>query len=172
MVAERAAQVARDRPNTLDLGVRGFVWVRFVSPFGHPIGGVECRLRGGGREWEPRFASRDGEACWEWVPLRAFDVELRLSDRRLVVPVPWLRSVDHVHVQRLMDAGELLGGADCPFGIQVRLNGLGYRCGVVDGVIGPNTGAATEEFQNDRRLLADGRPGPATQGYLVELFGA
>lgn len=172
MVAERIHHVARAHTNTLDLGIRGYVWAQFVSPLGYVIGGFPCKLSAEGREWEEQKVSRDGKCCWDFVPLLEFEVELQLADRHLQVPVPWLRTLEQVHIQRLMDADQILGPEDCPFGIQVRLNGLGYNCGVVDGVVGPKTNSAALEFQSDRGLFEDGDPGPATQGYLIEAFGA
>lgn len=172
MAAERIHHVARERNNTLDLGIRGYVWAQFVSPLGYVIGGFPGKLSAEGREWEEQKISRDGECCWDLVPLLDFEVELQLAGRHLHVPVPWLQTLDQIHMQRLMDAGQILGSEDCPYGIQVRLNGLGFNCGAVDGVIGPKTSAATLKFQTDRGLFQDGDPGPATQGYLIEAFGA
>jgi hypothetical protein len=101
-----------------------------------------------------------------------FTVRLSLGGRNLEVPVPWLRVCEEIHIERLYDAEarRLLGPDNCPFSIQVRLNGLGYDCGTVDGNIGPKTEEATRLFQVDRGLVVDGIPGPATQSYLIRAF--
>lgn len=46
--------------------------------------------------------------------------------------------------------------------IQIRLNELGYDCGVVDGKIGPITKKAIMNFQRDNKLEVDGNVGPIT----------
>jgi peptidoglycan hydrolase-like protein with peptidoglycan-binding domain len=46
--------------------------------------------------------------------------------------------------------------------IQLRLNELGYNCGVVDGKIGPITRKAIMKFQRDNNLEVDGNVGPIT----------
>jgi N-acetylmuramoyl-L-alanine amidase len=56
-------------------------------------------------------------------------------------------------------------------GIQGRLNNLGFDCGEVDGIIGPQTEAAVRAFQDEHSLEADGIPGPKTQAKLKEVHG-
>jgi peptidoglycan hydrolase-like protein with peptidoglycan-binding domain len=46
--------------------------------------------------------------------------------------------------------------------IQARLKKLGYDCGAVDGVIGPQTEKAIKAFQKDNKLRIDGVVGPIT----------
>ncbi len=46
--------------------------------------------------------------------------------------------------------------------LQEILNGLGYECGMTDGVFGKNTLSAVKAFQADRGLKADGVAGPET----------
>jgi lysozyme family protein len=52
---------------------------------------------------------------------------------------------------------------------QTDLNGLAYNAGAVDGVVGPQTTAATESFQSDRCLDVDGLIGPTTLGSLQDV---
>lgn len=50
--------------------------------------------------------------------------------------------------------------------IQTRLKELGYKCGPIDGVVGPKTEQAIRAFQKDKKLVADGVVGPATRQAL------
>jgi hypothetical protein len=57
-------------------------------------------------------------------------------------------------------------------GIQGRLRNMGYDPGPIDGIMGPLTKAAIEEFQEDNPPLAvDGICGPLTRARLVEVYG-
>jgi hypothetical protein len=171
MDAETRA-VARQNRNTLATSLLGYVWVRFLSPRNCPIGGISCILLVENREWAEKKTTADGEVCWDHVPLFELTVRLTLGGRNLEVPVPWLRDTEEIHIERLYDAEtkQIMGPSDCPYSIQVRLNGLGYECGIVDGDIGPKTKEATRAFQEDRGLVVDGIPGPATQSYLIQAF--
>lgn len=51
--------------------------------------------------------------------------------------------------------------------MQVRLQGLGYDPGPIDGLIGPQTKTALMRYQKDHGLLASGLPGPATRARLL-----
>jgi peptidoglycan hydrolase-like protein with peptidoglycan-binding domain len=54
---------------------------------------------------------------------------------------------------------------------QTDLNGLDYNAGTVDGVVGPQTRAATSAFQNDQCLTVDGVIGSDTLGRLKTVVG-
>lgn len=56
-------------------------------------------------------------------------------------------------------------------GVQSRLNNLGFDCGPVDGVLGPNTKAAIKEFQKEHSLQETGTPDQETKQKLVEVYG-
>ena len=51
--------------------------------------------------------------------------------------------------------------------MQVRLHGLGYNPGPINGVVGFQTKTALRRFQMDHGLLASGLPGPATRACLL-----
>ena len=53
-------------------------------------------------------------------------------------------------------------------GAQARLNNLGFRCGVVDGILGPRTTAALKQFQASHGLGASGALDDATKDRLRE----
>lgn len=63
--------------------------------------------------------------------------------------------------------------ADTPLTtIQTNLQGLNYYSGELDGQNGPETKAATEQFQKDRLLTVDGDPGPKTAEELEAVISA
>jgi hypothetical protein len=123
--------------------------MRFLSPRGYPIGGVSCTLTAAGKTWKTKKTSPKGEVRWDDLALLDYTVQMTPGGRNLDVPAPWLKKWDKIHVDRLYDAEarQLLGDGDGPFSIQVRLNGLGYNCGVVDGAIGPKTKKAIKQFK-------------------------
>ena len=51
--------------------------------------------------------------------------------------------------------------------MQVRLQGLGYDPGPIDGLVGPQTRTALLRYQRDHGLLASGLPGPGTRASLL-----
>lgn len=56
-------------------------------------------------------------------------------------------------------------------GVQGRLNGQGYDCGPVDGIIGPRTAAALKSFQEDCHLPVTGELDKATRDKLKQIHG-
>ncbi len=62
-----------------------------------------------------------------------------------------------------------LDPVDQPTGVQARLNNLGFRCGQVDGIRGPQTEAALKEFQARAGLKITGEPDAATVSKLEQL---
>ena len=56
-------------------------------------------------------------------------------------------------------------------GLQRRLSSLGFDAGRIDGMFGPETGRALEDFQRNAGLTVDGVCGPATLAAL-ERFGS
>jgi N-acetylmuramoyl-L-alanine amidase len=74
----------------------------------------------------------------------------RLGDRALLRRSPMMRGDDVADLQRL-------------------LGGLGFDCGRVDGIFGPDTARALGEFQRNVGLTADEVCGPATVAALERL---
>lgn len=70
-----------------------------------------------------------------------YEAGYRLGDRLLFLRRPMLRGDDVAELQR-------------------RLNGLGFDAGKTDGIFGPLTQRAVEEFQRNRSLAEDGIAGP------------
>jgi N-acetylmuramoyl-L-alanine amidase len=79
------------------------------------------------------------EECWRAI----VESTWKLGDRLLVLSAPNLRGDD---------VGEL----------QAALAKIGFDCGRVDGIFGPRTARALEDFQDNSGLLVDGVCGPAT----------
>ncbi len=82
-------------------------------------------------------------ACDEHTWLALVEAGWRLGDRLLVLAAPQLRGDD---IAELQDA----------------LNQLGFDCGRPDGIFGPATMRALEDFQRNGGLTADGVCGPHT----------
>lgn len=57
-------------------------------------------------------------------------------------------------------------------GAQARLNNLGFRCGAVDGILGPRTKAALQDFQDSNGLKKSGELDEATKSKLREAHDA
>jgi peptidoglycan hydrolase-like protein with peptidoglycan-binding domain len=60
-----------------------------------------------------------------------------------------------------------VNGSAAVRGLQLRLRGLGFRPGPIDGLFGPLTEGAVERFQVARGLPGDGVVGPATRKPLL-----
>jgi len=56
-------------------------------------------------------------------------------------------------------------------GVQARLNNLGFNCGEVDGMAGPETKTAICQFQRKYGLTESGEADSATRDKLVEVHG-
>ncbi len=125
-------------------------------------------------------AVEDAERAFE----RASDIEdrmglvdagVRFTSAAYQLEVAWVRL--------FADAGCLEGDdvaqaeaqqwvSDYVSAIQTDLRAIGYYTGEVDGIYGPQTIAAVEQFQADHRLPVTGLVDPATQAVLqVELAG-
>jgi hypothetical protein len=161
----RVRRVAREE-------ITGYVWVRLVTCFDHPLARIPCELRGGGRSWPAQKTSDEGEVRWEELPLDDYVLSLQLGGRSLEVDVPWVREAFALHFERVADADELLGRPRDPHGIQVRLLGLGHDPGAIDGKVGPKTRAAIEAFEERLSLPRTGREQTGVPEILADLFGA
>lgn len=85
-----------------------------------------------------------------WAALH--EARFRLGDRLLYLQRPMLRGDDVSDLQQ-------------------RLGSLGFDCGRVDGIFGPDSADALSEFQRNAGLTADGIAGPDTVTALRRLGG-
>lgn len=149
----RSAPVARNSHNTIRLpNLRGFIRSRFLSSHGYPIVGPEFKLSGGDRaEWPDGEEVGPGTVLWRRQPIgEDYEVTLKLAGREVLSAVPWLAESVETHEQHIWNARELLGEPDDAHGLQVCLNGLGFPCGAVDGVVGRKTRDALDAFARAR----------------------
>lgn len=68
-----------------------------------------------------------------------------------------------------------LGHLDPPntvTGVQARLSNLGFKCGPVDGIVGPMTQAAIEQFQMSQNLTVSGKLDDQTINRMEEIHDA
>lgn len=100
---------------------------------------------------EARGLRTDG-VCGEETWASLVEAGHQLGDRLLSHRSPMLRGDDVAELQRL-------------------LGGLGFDAGRVDGILGPQTAAAVEEFQRNVGLPTDGICGPDTVGALRRFAG-
>ncbi len=152
---------------------KGMVWISLYSPLYYPIAKISCRLICEDEVIAEQISSEQGELFWEEVSFTSdLTLELCLDDRTISFLVPWLKEKTVRHEIYTRNAKELFGSLDSSYGIQGRLTGLGYDCGKIDGIIGDLTRKAVESFQHDQGIKCDRDPGPITQSFLYERYGA
>jgi N-acetylmuramoyl-L-alanine amidase len=95
------------------------------------------------RDFQERRGLRATGLCEDETWRALVEASWKLGDRLLVLVAPNIRGDD---------VGEL----------QATLGRIGFDCGRVDGIFGPRTGSALEDFQRNSGLLADGVCGPVT----------
>ena len=83
-----------------------------------------------------------------WIALK--EASWSLGDRNLYLSQPMLRGDDVAE-------------------LQLRLGSLGFDAGRVDGILGPDTAGAVEEFQLNSGLIADAVCGPDTTAALIRM---
>lgn len=99
------------------------------------------------RQFQERRGLRSDGICGEQTWASLVEAGFRLGDRMLYLHAPMLRGDDVAELQR-------------------NLGALGFDAGRVDGILGPHTVEALEEFQRNAGLTSDGICGPDT---LAEL---
>lgn len=103
--------------------------------------------------------------------VRAFQRHRGLPADGIVGPETWRALVEASYTlgdRLLWHSAVMMRGDDC-LELQQRLNQLGFDAGPEDGIFGPLTRAAVEEFQRNMGLPVDGVAGPSTLETLRRL---
>ncbi|MGH9178849.1 MAG: peptidoglycan-binding protein [Acidimicrobiales bacterium] len=127
-----------------------------LAAAGHPTDGDEPGCFGEATEaavraFQHKRGLRADGACGEQTWSALVEAGWHLGDRLLYLRQPMLRGDDVASLQR-------------------RLGALGFDAGRVDGIFGPDTQRALDEFQRNAGLVMDGVFGPGTLETL-ERFG-
>lgn len=128
-----------------------------LASVGHPTAGDEPghfgdKTEAAVRSFQQARGLRVDGICGPQTWAALVEAGYRLGDRLLYLRQPMLRGDDVASLQR-------------------RLGALGFDAGRVDGIFGPATKRALDEFQRNTGLVVDGVGGPGTVEAL-ERFGA
>ena len=128
-----------------------------LAAVGHPTDGDEPGWFGQATEasvraFQHKRGLRADGTCGEQTWAALVEAGWQLGDRLLYLRQPMLRGDDVASLQR-------------------RLGALGFDAGRVDGIFGPDTKRALDEFQRNAGLVRDGVFGPGTLETL-ERFGS
>lgn len=124
---------------------------------GEPYAGKKFKLTVGANTYE---GTTGGDGLVEQnIVGHEQDAELQmwLKDDGSGKPLTWKLKIGH------------LDPVEEPTGVQARLNNLGFKCGAVDGNVGPRTQAALKAFQTKMGLPITGEIDDATRNKLREL---
>jgi LysM repeat protein len=140
-------------------------WLKIVlkDSEGKPIGNQPYTLEAA---WLKLRGSTDGTGLVQQkIPIGIDSGKLTLEKLGLT----WNLKIGHL--DPVHDEGE---DAAIISGVQARLNNLGYACGKVDGVLGPNTTQALKAFQESvlGRSDPDGLPDKQTRDALRQRHGS
>jgi N-acetylmuramoyl-L-alanine amidase len=102
------------------------------------------------RAFQERRGLRVDGVCGDHTWSALVEAGWRLGDRPLYLTAPMQRGDDVAELQR-------------------RLGCLGFDAGRIDGIFGPNTDRALQDFQRNGGLVADSICGPATLAALARL---
>lgn len=97
----------------------------------------------------------------EWVKFIA-DVAKALNGKTITIPTPKPTKPSDMEVVEVLNQGDKGSNVKT---LQTNLNKLGYKL-VVDGIFGPATDKAVEDFQRKNKLAVDGAVGPKTASAL------
>jgi N-acetylmuramoyl-L-alanine amidase len=140
-----------------------------VGDAGDPVLDVQRRLRRVGFPVPDTEDGRFGEATG--AALRRFQQDRGLRTDGTCGHQTWSALVEagyHLGDRFLYQRTAMLRGEDVAE-LQERLGSLGFDAGRVDGIFGPDTGTALEEFQRNCGLTVDGICGPGTIAALGRL---
>lgn len=138
---------------------------------GRALADLRARLRRAGFDPGPGEAELFGARTEAAV--RAFQEDRGLRPDGLVGPQTWAALVEAGYTlgdRLLYRTSPMLRGDDVA-DLQLRLGKLGFNTGRVDGIFGPNTQRALEDFQHNAGLTTDCVCGPETVATLERLRG-
>lgn len=151
---------------------KGSIWVKLISPKGIPLVGLDCGLKGGVKTLPRKESDKDGIVQWTSVAFDEYKLEMKVGSNTRIQPAPWLQDQQAPHIQKVRNLNQLLGPSTSVLGVQSRLKASGYDCGALDGIMGPRTKGAIQNFQRDRGVDVDGVAAPQIQDLLDFVVGA
>ena len=152
----------------------GFVHARLVSRKQKPVCGVSCTLSAGGKTFRKQITNIKGEIYWPAVALGPCELTIELGDKNVTQQVPWLATGEQAHEQFVIELQKLTGDHDDTRSQQLRLAGLGYYNGRLDGIEGARTKKALQDFSDKQGygdVSVEHNLTLAVKG-LLESFGA
>ncbi len=136
---------------------------------GEPVRELRRRLAAAG--FDPGPSDRAGYGPATTVAVRAFQAARGLPPHGRCDEATWhaLQEAGYRLGDRLLYQRRPYLRGDDVAELQSRLDALGFDAGRVDGIFGPDTARAVEEFQRNAGLVVDGMCGPDTVDALIRL---
>lgn len=164
VISPKGKHINRQRTNNIP--------VAYLMPIGEKFV-LEVKDQDGAVFANKRFSLDTGSGVIEGVTDQNGVLEIALEEGITEGQIDlWLEDdrAQPSHQLPFKSSGDTLPDVSTVEGLQMRLNNLGYNAGVVDGISGRKTRAATEQFQADNALEVDGISGPKTQGKLKQVY--
>ena len=139
-------------------GIRTYLRLLVEDYEGNSLAGKEYKLEVGNEVFEGQTG---GDGLVEHMVLAS------VTEGRLEV---WLDDAAKSSMVWPLDIGDL-EPHDQNRGVQARLNNLGFSCGAVDGIVGPDTKAAIKAFKKKNGLSDDDILDDATKNKLKTVYG-
>ena len=129
---------------------------------GRPVRDIQDRLDALGHRCPPDAVGEFGKGTFDAVT--AFQKQRGLAGDGIVGPDTWrsLWEASYRLGDRLLYHRRPMLRGDDVSELQSRLNSLGFDSGNVDGIFGPDSRRAVNEFQHNRGMAEDGIAGPTT----------
>jgi len=137
-----------------------------LGDYGRPVRDIQARLAALDHHSGPDVAGEFGEGTFDAVT--SFQKHRGLVGDGIVGPDTWrnLWEASYQLGDRLLYHRRPMLRGDDVSELQSRLNSLGFDAGNVDGVFGPDSRHAVNDFQHNRGMAEDGIAGPSTVAEL------